>query len=61
MSDLFGMQVPCNKTNSETNCSLENEWKKQADHVFSYFVIFDINPVEGSSTLDKAKELIGGM
>lgn len=48
-------------TDSEAKCRLGTEWEKQAGKNFSYFMIFDKKEVAGSYTLDKAKELIGGM
>jgi type III restriction enzyme len=46
---------------SAAKCRLGNEWEKQAGNDFAYFMIFDKKEVEGAYTLDKAKELIGGM
>lgn len=46
---------------SAAKCRLGNEWEKQAGNNFAYFMIFDKKEVEGAYTLNKAKELIGGM
>ena len=46
---------------SAAKCRLGNEWEKQAGNDFAYFMIFDKKKVDGAYTLDKAKELIGGM
>lgn len=46
---------------SAAKCRLGNEWEKQAGNDFAYFMIFDKKEVGGAYTLDKAKELIGGM
>ncbi|WP_425422898.1 DEAD/DEAH box helicase [Phaeodactylibacter xiamenensis] len=48
-------------TDSAAKCRLGNEWEKQAGQNFAYFMIFDKKEVEGAYTLDKARELIGGM
>jgi type III restriction enzyme len=48
-------------SDSEAKCRLGNEWEKQAGNDFAYFMIFDKKEVDGAYTLDKAKELIGGM
>ncbi len=48
-------------TDSEGKSRLGNEWEKMAGHNFAYFMIFNKNHVLGSYTVDKAKELIGGM
>src|SRR5690606_25383959 len=48
-------------TDSAAKCRLGNEWEKQAGQDFAYFMIFDRKEVDGAYTLDKAKELIGGM
>jgi len=46
---------------SAAKCRLGNEWEKQAGNDFAYFMIFDKKEVDGAYTLDKAKEIIGGM
>jgi type III restriction enzyme len=48
-------------TDSAAKCRLGNEWEKQAGNDFAYFMIFDKKEVDGAYTLDKAKEIIGGM
>ena len=48
-------------SDSEAKCRLGNEWGKQAGQNFAYFMVFDKKGIEGAYTLDKAKELIGGM
>ena len=48
-------------SDSEAKCRLGNEWERQAGQDFSYFMVFDKKEIDGAYTLDKAKELIGGM
>ena len=45
-------------TDSLAKCRLGNKWAELSGREFSYFMIFDKNSVEGSYTIDKAKELI---
>jgi len=48
-------------TDSAAKCRLGIEWERQSGQGFAYFMIFDKKSVEGSFTLNKAKELIGSM
>jgi type III restriction enzyme len=48
-------------SDSAAKCRLGNEWEKQAGQSFSYFMIFENKKVDGSYSLEKAKELIRKM
>ncbi len=50
-----------NNEDSEAKRRLGEEWERLAGDKFAYFMIFETKEVAGAYTLEKAKELIGGM
>jgi len=45
-------------SDSAAKCRLGNQWAELAGQEFLYFMVFDKNTIDGTYTLDKAKEFI---